>query len=1008
MEKRSKSKTKSEYSKKLIIIGGIFAVFLILVAFTFIINTNKTAIQKGESSFASLKWSTNPGDSSQIQDTHLLSIAPGANLESNENMIVGNIPGGDTSNVLMNFTNLNEIASDKTIISAKLQLYIEPGGENSDLRFHEITADLTYTQATWNERFSSQSWNNLGGDYNSTIIGSIPLNGPGYYNITLDKNTFQKWITLTNPNYGLLLRAPDSSQVITIYSSNNNEQDKRPKLYIEYVTSKPPVINSITSDTAQDNRKSINENITFTIDWSDSDSISNNINIYFCNSSNSNFDKIALNGTACESKTFCSILTPFSNIVSCQYNVSEEDSYETNYYATICDEESCALLEESFYMNHPANIQLINPLEDVTSIIQNPYGIQMQITDKDTSSAMNTFIYLGTQSNLEQTLLTEFTCYGFCSYTWDIGQTYITNQYLTIKTNDFFINNSKTVGPFDIITVDDTAPPTIDLVNVNPNTSITSGEEIKISVNVTDQTESRVFINLTSLTETIQIELDKTKEFISGKTLEYSKIIEAPGEGSYDVIVIASDSFSITSTLNPGIVLNILGPVIITQNETAPNTVLPYHAIRITGEINATDPLKEVYAFLNVPNGFIFLRDYPQNTYVGNISKDEIGQAQWFVAAPIKEGTYTLNITYVDKFSNSWNSSNFQIIVTSNIGGGYSLEMSGYPEVQDQKDYFVELFFKQAGIPINADSVSISIYDPTSLPIIENIAITNNPEQGKYNYTRTISGISGEWKAIISATKNSITYYTQEFFSLVAGIFDIRDIEILNSRNNALDIQFVAENKGTKAMDLWVSWNLTDINGNLLDYANETIGVDPLSEKIININPTTTYVGQARIIIVGYYHGTSDWSEKAGASIPFSITGDSLPPKDDGGSSSGGGGTTPVITIENETIENETLPIKDLNDTTETPKNDTIIIREITKIVENDNFNIILVIFLAILIVLLIIIIVILVLFKKVSLMSYLKLSDDKKPKPKKEKSAFEQKTQNILARLREEGLYPG
>ncbi|GAG30406.1 unnamed protein product, partial [marine sediment metagenome] len=142
---------------------------------------------------------------------------------------------------------------------------------------------------------------------------------------------------------------------------------------------------------------------------------------------------------------------------------------------------------------------------------------------------------------------------------------------------------------------------------------------------------------------------------------------------------------------------------------------------------------------------------------------------------------------------------------------------------------------------------------------------------GQHNYTYTVeaSVVEGQWESIINATKSSTSYFANHFWKVVGGPFDVRNITILNSSINNLIINVTTENTGGANKDLTLQWDLTkESDGTLLHSGADTFMVPASSTRLWTVTPTTTFIGQVRITMLGFYSET----EKAGAYKVFSTT----------------------------------------------------------------------------------------------------------------------------------------
>jgi hypothetical protein len=291
--------------------------------------------------------------------------------------------------------------------------------------------------------------------------------------------------------------------------------------------------------------------------------------------------------------------------------------------------------------------------------------------------------------------------------------------------------------------------------------------------------------------------------------------------------------------------------------------------IRVGSTLHANDTLRDVYAYLNVPDDFIFLPGFSQNNNTGNYSANESKTVNWMLSVPVAQSNYTVNATYTDYYSDAWSSPNAYIYVRY-YADSYMIALSGYPEVETSGDYFAEASFTNSGIHENADSAYISIYDSLG-SLVAGPSAMNNPSSGVYNYSYVVgaSANEGQWETIANATKSGISYVANQFWKVVGGPFDVRDITVVSSDIGSLEISVVTENTGGAAKDLTLEWNLTRADtGEFLDAGAETFIVEANSQKAWTVYPQTGYVGQVRITFLGHYSGT----EKAGAYRIFSTT----------------------------------------------------------------------------------------------------------------------------------------
>ena len=115
---------------------------------------------------------------------------------------------------------------------------------------------------------------------------------------------------------------------------------------------------------------------------------------------------------------------------------------------------------------------------------------------------------------------------------------------------------------------------------------------------------------------------------------------------------------------------------------------------------------------------------------------------------------------------------------------------------------------------------------------------------------------------------------------LEPALFDIGNIQILDSIVNDLNVVCIVENVGGIEEDITVTWILTRTDSDtILDAGSDTFAVHGYSEKLYQVFPETTYVGNCRISFAG--SGASAYKEFTTSKTPA------------GGGGGGGGGAAP-------------------------------------------------------------------------------------------------------------------
>lgn len=812
-------------------------------------------------------YSSQPNSTDGI-DTYIRESSD-SNYGSITNLRVGKTLAGVKFNSLLKF-DLSSIPPTDTIINATLQLYVDSsdGIDNRTIGVYRVkmydSNDWVESEVTWANKSSTNLWLTVGGDYAAEAIDSLVIeNATGnYYNFTIT-DLISDWLDGTYDNYGIILRAPSAQngQYTSFASSDHGTEAYRPSLVIEHSTNAIPTISEYNQSTNSTNLLQPGENVTFTATWTDLEG--SNTRMFVCNTSNINISQ-------CAGGEFCNTSLSSTNPHQCSYTITENDNRTNTYYLAVCDYGNCSVISNgTFYMNHLPIVQVIQPNggESINQTAsQENYLIIFNKTDADSDELSANLYYGETQGSTNNLIVTDLNlssttnCNGpNCQYSWNTTGVYGT-YYLTIIANDSqHLSNDSSDNSFNVLSIVDDEPPSITSPTID--SSIYSGKTTTINATISDNNTITAWVDLNYTSTNVSMHNITTTLFTGNFT--------APSVGTYAYRVHAQDPVRNLNDSMSWQEFTVSKPSATTRNETAPSTALPYHTIKVTGEIYATNPLTNISAYLNVPSGFTFLEYYPQQITLGDITTGSAGTATWFLSTPITEDTYTLNITYTDAYSNEWNSSNMQVTTTSAIGG-YEISIAGYPEVETSEDYYTEAFFKQSGAYTNPDSITISIYDAAGSLTVGPATMTQK-STGIYNYSYTVgaSVTEGQWQTLVNATKSSTSYFAYEFWKVVGGPFDVRDITIIDSVINDLNISFVAENTGGANKDLIMTWNLSrEDTGAALDSGGETFMVNANSNKTWHITPSTTYVGQVRITIIGYYSGT----EKVGAYEVFSTT----------------------------------------------------------------------------------------------------------------------------------------
>ncbi|NPE26378.1 DNRLRE domain-containing protein [Methanococcoides sp. SA1] len=800
--------------------------------------------------------------------------------------------------------NISSIPGTDSIVSAIVSVYVTSSAtaNNITLNAYEITSDWNEGEASWYANSSSTNWTFAGGDYDSSILSTnIVTNESKWYNFTIT-SLATDWIDGDKNNYGIMLYSPtatagDSKEIAASdYTINTS---LRPKITIEHADNAAPTINSITTTSSSSSPTIVGNDETFTLNWTDFEG--ENSQIYICSSN-------SINTSGCTDTEFCSTSLASTNPVTCSYTTSGSDNETTSFWAATCDSNNCTTSSEQyFYINNIPVISLGSPNGGETvNQSQGNYSITFNVSDADSHALFANIYYGSTQNSTTSTIDSNINLTNFCTdadsdtqttntctYPWNSSGIYGT-YYLTILLNDTFHNSTDSSdATFNVRSVNDNVPPQITATAIDSN--LHSGELVNVNATITDDNTltAWVLFNYTSSNSTMT----------ENTTNLYNATFLAPAPGTHAYRIYAMDLVENTNQTE-WIPFTVTAPNATVLNSTAPSTALPYSVIKINSFIYANNSLRNMYAYLNIPEGFTFLSDYPQNAPLGNLSQGETANATWFLSCPISEDTYTLNVTYNDGYTNAWNGSNMQIQVTSAIGGGYTTAIAGYPEVVKGNPYYVTTSFLQSGVGTAPDSAKITLINPIGLSTGELDLNETTTGYYYYNYSVASGATEGIWQTIVNYTKSGTSYIAQEYWKVLGTLFDVRDITVIDGETNLLNISVTLENIGTAQSDMNLQWNLTrEDTGAILHSGSDEIGVDPSETVVHNVFPETTYVGQVRITFLGHYG--EDHSQKAGAYKVFSTTGNGTTPStpSTGGGGGGGGGTSEATTTSLEISE---------------------------------------------------------------------------------------------------------
>lgn len=184
-------------------------------------------------------------------------------------IFAGPIASGSPRRTLWQF-DLSPIPSGAQITSVSLRFVVNRAAISSSLddilRLHKLTASwgegasdagtggggtqATPEDATWAYRFFGNPlagipqipWNNLGGDFASSISGSINVGGIGNYTFVSTpelRNDVSAWVNNPSTNFGWILLGPEgpseSQKAKRIISRESPSVAERPSLTVEFI-----------------------------------------------------------------------------------------------------------------------------------------------------------------------------------------------------------------------------------------------------------------------------------------------------------------------------------------------------------------------------------------------------------------------------------------------------------------------------------------------------------------------------------------------------------------------------------------------------------------------------------------------------------------------------------------------------------------------------------------------------------------------------------------------------
>ncbi|MBI2672316.1 DNRLRE domain-containing protein [Candidatus Woesearchaeota archaeon] len=867
--------------------------FLLTLLLIFILNKNvfaeTTTIQPGEDG----------------NDTYLREQLPNSNFGSVDTINLGLSASGQRMRPVLQF-NLSSITNGSTITSALLKIFVNLSGSTNNLSasIYRATNAWFENETNWNNRTVNTAWNTAGGDFNSNENDTIGINDTlGWY--TFDARLLVRyWMNGTYSNFGFLIRSDEatSGQYRTFFSSDSSASAYRPQLIVNFTSNAAPTVTSLIDDSNNTNRTTIGHNVTFTLNWNDDDS--SLARIYIC-------DTNSINLSGCSNKTYCSTGNAATNPVSCGYNVTNNgtsgDNATSVYFGAVCDNAnncSAASSADNFIVQYLPTSLVVAPNggETINQTANGNFSIRFNVSDNNTDYLFANIYYSGSagaRTNLiirNLNLTTACTdsdnntaSINNCTYSWNttnIDGTF----FIDLDVNDTlnFTLDSSNAG-FNVSSLVDNTAPNITNEAVNPS-NITSGRTVTVSADVRDPFNNTVWF---SVNNSANILANYTMTFDSNNT--FNGTFTAQVNDTYFFKVFANDTRNNLNNTRNWIQFNITTPTAISQNEIFPTTALPSSTIYISSQLNAVDPLVKINASLKTPSGFVFLTDYPQTQNLTNFTAGQNKTVEWFLAVPNTKLNYTLNISYNDNYTHIWNSNNFFVDVSTTAGSSNAnlsnstfVDISAHTNVVSGGVFTAKIFVRDGnGNFVNADNVNIFQYDSLGNLVVGPVGPTTNSSTGiyLYNYT-TPTTPEGQWEIVANATRSSTVFMDRQYWKLVGGPFDVRDITVNDNTVPSLSVSVITENTGSVTQDLTLVWNLTRTDtGEVLDSGADTFAVAGKSTRTATVSPSTTYIGSVKITFVGTYSGT----EKAGAFKTFNTEASTTPGVSGSGAGISGG-----------------------------------------------------------------------------------------------------------------------
>lgn len=235
------------------------------------------------------------------------------------------------------------------------------------------------------------------------------------------------------------------------------------------------------------------------------------------------------------------------------------------------------------------------------------------------------------------------------------------------------------------------------------------------------------------------------------------------------------------------------------------------------------------------------------------------------------------------------------------------IEISVDPRPTAGENVEAKIFtYDNTGSLVNVSSMDIAVFDANGNKNLGPVSFDTQLSKGKYQFNFTSpSTPEGLWEIEVNATRGGKMISGQQYFLVVGGPFDVRNIQVLDSTVPSLTVTVDLENTGNVKQDIVVNWVLTRTDtGATIDSGQDTVAVNGGEVKTHTVSPSTTFTGNVKITFTGFYG--VDFGEQAAAFKTFTTTAEAAGAVTGaaaaGGGGGGGGGARKAVNITEEEI----------------------------------------------------------------------------------------------------------